>query len=352
MRRTRQLGRDGVKKFDITFRGEVLPKHDPERVKAGFVELFKIRDSGMLEEIFSGEPVVLRSNLDRKAAAEYFVKVNQLGAVIELVTSSARFNDQDTGSANATDDDDFTPHPLKDTQNPRGENGDILVRQPGLVDRIWPVSAARMKRPQQQAETPRQSADTGDKSNGVVPDGYQPIGSVTNGDANHPNAGEVSPQQAAVSGALILQSEPEKPGAADQVAAVAAAAQKIRKAELEQAQQEQPEISYAGIQVIEEEEAELSPIGTPIMYPVVFKAGTYKQHDKDGKVQEVHGDGVVGDLGVQLFAVRVARMDVEIAAVASPVVRHKGTHGWAADSPNAIPFVLGRQGTIGPAADE
>lgn len=59
---------------------------------------------------------------------------------------------------------------------------------------------------------------------------------------------------------------------------------------LEQAQQEQPEISYAGIQVIEEEEAELSPIGTPIMYPIVFKAGSYKQHDKDGKVQEVQMD--------------------------------------------------------------
>ena len=36
-----------MKKFDITFRGEVLPRHDPERVKAGFMDLFKIRDTGI-----------------------------------------------------------------------------------------------------------------------------------------------------------------------------------------------------------------------------------------------------------------------------------------------------------------
>ena len=147
-----------MKKFDITFRGEVLPKHDPERVKAGFIELFKIRDSGMLEEIFSGEPVVLRSNLDRKAAAEYFVKVNQLGAVSELGTAKARFNDQDTGSAHSADDEDLTPHPLNETQKSYSDNDDILVRQPGLVDRIWPVSAARMKRPQQRARQQQERA--------------------------------------------------------------------------------------------------------------------------------------------------------------------------------------------------
>ena len=90
-----------MKKFDITFKGEVLPRHDPELVKAGFVDLFKIRDTGMLDEIFSGETVVLRSNLDRKAAAEYYVKVNELGAVIELVTSSARYKDLEDESANS-----------------------------------------------------------------------------------------------------------------------------------------------------------------------------------------------------------------------------------------------------------
>ena len=58
-----------MKRFDVTFKGKVLPQHSPEQVKAGFVELFRIQDPAMLEEIFSGEKVVLRSNLDRKTAA-------------------------------------------------------------------------------------------------------------------------------------------------------------------------------------------------------------------------------------------------------------------------------------------
>ena len=118
-----------MKKFDITFKGEVLPRHDPERVKAGFVDLFKIRDTGLLDEIFSGETVVLRSNLDRKAAAEYYVKVNQLGAVIELVTSNARYKDHEDGSANSEHGNAFTPHTVLDSQDQISVNSDILQKK-------------------------------------------------------------------------------------------------------------------------------------------------------------------------------------------------------------------------------
>lgn len=83
---------------------------------------------------------------------------------------------------------------------------------------------------------------------------------------------------------------------------------------LETAQQEQPAISYAGIQVIEEEEAELSPIGTPVMYPVIFKGGRYKRYDKDGKVEEVD----MGDL--RLPVTTVVEMGRSKAITKTPVV--------------------------------
>ena len=61
-----------VKRFDLTFKGDILPDHEPEQVREGFADLFRIRDPIVLEELFSGDAFVLRSNLARKAAADYF----------------------------------------------------------------------------------------------------------------------------------------------------------------------------------------------------------------------------------------------------------------------------------------
>ena len=218
-----------MKKFDITFRGEVLPKHDPERVKAGFVELFKIRDSGMLEEIFSGETVVLRSNLDRKAAAEYFVKVNQLGAVIELVTSTSRVADHEYGAEHAIEGDEISHQSVGDKHASLGLNGDFLVKQPGLVDRSWPVSSARLGRQRPRAEG-------------------------TNGKPASDRDSEHLKQQAAKVAADKLKAEEQAQAAtrAAQVAAVAAEAQKIRTDELEQARQQREQAAKADAQATPE----------------------------------------------------------------------------------------------------
>jgi len=139
----RKRGLSGVKRFDVTFKGEVLPQHTPEQVKAGFVELFRIQDPAMLEEIFSGKTVVLRSNLDRKTAAEYFVKVNKLGAVVELVPSTARPREPASGSEHIHVSSPFEPHIVLPVAQNDSIHGDILIRKPGQIDKSWPVSAAR-----------------------------------------------------------------------------------------------------------------------------------------------------------------------------------------------------------------
>ena len=53
------------------------------------------------------------------------------------------------------------------------------------------------------------------------------------------------------------------------------------------AQQENAEISYAGIEVIPDEERPLSHLGTPIFYPITFGEGTYNRYDHSGKVEQV-----------------------------------------------------------------
>lgn len=74
-----------MSKFNLRFWGEILPGRDPAQVKARFAKLFGIEDPVRLERFFSGDDVILRRNLDRKTAAEYFAKLRKLGVEAELV---------------------------------------------------------------------------------------------------------------------------------------------------------------------------------------------------------------------------------------------------------------------------
>jgi hypothetical protein len=87
-----------VNKFNLTFRGEILPDMDPAQVKTRLGELLGIDDPGMLAECFSGETVILRRDLDRKSAADYYAKLTKLGARAELITIS----DRGTAASTAT----------------------------------------------------------------------------------------------------------------------------------------------------------------------------------------------------------------------------------------------------------
>ena len=75
-----------MKCFDLTFKGDILPGFDPDQVRANLAELFQINDPLVLDELFSGDAFILRSNLDRKAAADYFRKMSERGGKAELVT--------------------------------------------------------------------------------------------------------------------------------------------------------------------------------------------------------------------------------------------------------------------------
>ncbi len=78
-----------MNKFNLRFWGEILPGHDPERVRQGFGKLFGIEDPERLEKFFSGDSILLRRSLDRKTAAEYYAKLHKLGVEAELVKLTA-----------------------------------------------------------------------------------------------------------------------------------------------------------------------------------------------------------------------------------------------------------------------
>ncbi|MCB1844136.1 MAG: hypothetical protein KDI09_14325, partial [Halioglobus sp.] len=79
-----------MNRFNLTFSGETLPGEDPAAVRKRFARLYAIDDPARLERFFSGETVTLRRNLDRKAAAECFQDMQRIGAVAQLVKTSAK----------------------------------------------------------------------------------------------------------------------------------------------------------------------------------------------------------------------------------------------------------------------
>ncbi|MEH6585947.1 MAG: hypothetical protein V7720_05270 [Halioglobus sp.] len=78
-----------MNRFNLRFWGEILPGKDPQQVKARFGILFGIEDPQRLEHFFSGDTIILRRNLDRKVAGEYYHKLHKLGVEAELVKVDA-----------------------------------------------------------------------------------------------------------------------------------------------------------------------------------------------------------------------------------------------------------------------
>ncbi len=74
-----------MNRFNLTFRGEIKPGRNPRKVKAAFASLFGLDDPARVEPFFSGETVILRRNLDRKEAGDYYHKLDVMGLRSELV---------------------------------------------------------------------------------------------------------------------------------------------------------------------------------------------------------------------------------------------------------------------------
>ena len=129
-----------MNRFNLTFSGEILPGHEPEQVKLLFGKMFAIDDPVRLERFFSGETIILRRNLERKTAAEYFQKLRQLGVETELVKITAKHA---AGSiANIPPSSETTTVRTGTGPDKRGTEQENVQHQPGHDGQSWPVSSA------------------------------------------------------------------------------------------------------------------------------------------------------------------------------------------------------------------
>ncbi|GAB3269907.1 hypothetical protein [Parahaliea aestuarii] len=76
-------------RFNLTFDGDIQTGRDLDKVKRQFAEILGIEDESYLEDCFTGTPVVLRNNLDRKTAADLYHRLNLIGAITQLLSDDA-----------------------------------------------------------------------------------------------------------------------------------------------------------------------------------------------------------------------------------------------------------------------
>ena len=117
-----------MNRFNLTFSGEILPGFKPAQVKPAFARLFSIDDPKRVDLFFSGKSVVLRRNLERKEAADYFRKLHDIGLRSELV----KVDEDGQPPPPPPEPPPPPPEPTKATE--RGMDRDILQRKAGQVD--------------------------------------------------------------------------------------------------------------------------------------------------------------------------------------------------------------------------
>ncbi|MFT4517981.1 MAG: hypothetical protein ACI9JM_000358 [Halioglobus sp.] len=168
-----------MNKFNLTFHGEILSGHDPEQVKLRFAKMFSIDDPVRLEKFFSGQSIILRRNLDRKAAAELFQNLRTLGVVAELVKITAGEAAPEIATAPAPPSKPKSEKNKKTTgagsqkapkADPKPANHrevleeKIPPRQPGDVQQAWPVSSNRKNKEKKHPPLPSSPAPLNKKN--------------------------------------------------------------------------------------------------------------------------------------------------------------------------------------------
>ena len=116
--------------FEVVFRGDVEPGQSVMDVKDGLAKLFKA-DPARIEQMFSGKPVVIKSNLDEDTALHYQSSLQKVGALVEIrstqpadsVVATDTQNSNIQGSDSQDDD-------LEDENSSQGDTQDSQESDP------------------------------------------------------------------------------------------------------------------------------------------------------------------------------------------------------------------------------
>ena len=70
--------------FAIVFRGRLVAGADPVQVRANFAKLFNI-EAARVEQMFGGQPVIIKKGLDLLSADKYKAALAKAGALVDAI---------------------------------------------------------------------------------------------------------------------------------------------------------------------------------------------------------------------------------------------------------------------------
>jgi WD40 repeat protein len=71
-------------RYRVVFRGNIRDGYDKEKVKKRFFELFKLGDQDLMCKLFSGERIIIKSNIDHNLASRYLEAICSIGANCDI----------------------------------------------------------------------------------------------------------------------------------------------------------------------------------------------------------------------------------------------------------------------------
>lgn len=99
-------------RYEVVFRGDVVPGQSIVDVKGRLVELFNAEPS-RIDNMFSGRPVVIKRNVDQTTARRYQDSLRKAGAVVEIRNFAA-----DTEVPVSQLESDIPPSPAPELPDP------------------------------------------------------------------------------------------------------------------------------------------------------------------------------------------------------------------------------------------
>jgi hypothetical protein len=88
--------------FEVAFSGQISAGADPQEVKAKVGKIFNA-DDAKLAQLFSGNRIVIKKNIDQATAAKYQTALNRAGAECEISPLGGEAAAPQTATAAATD---------------------------------------------------------------------------------------------------------------------------------------------------------------------------------------------------------------------------------------------------------
>lgn len=100
---------------------------------------------------------------------------------------------------------------------------------------------------------------------------------------------------------------------------------------IQQAETATPEINYSGIRVVDESSnPPISHIGTPILYPITLRGGSYRRYDRQGRIEQVNMGAMRLPMASVVEMSRAKRITkTEVMAANSSVKEIYGFEDWS-----------------------